>query len=265
MPHPMPSADASQRLATGKLLLVEDEMTLAGPVMRGLEEEGYVVDLAQDGVGGEVQALSETYDVLIIDWRLPRMDGRTLIERLRKQGYTQPILMLTALRDIDHKVAGLDAGADDYLTKPFSFEELLARLRALLRRIPLAAHVSADLQPVHLHVGPLEMDTARRLVSYEQTALHLRTKEYRLLELLLRHQGEVFSRSVIAEHIWGSIYDVTDNAIDVTVSGLRQKLTAAARANPKTAYDAVTVSTVRGVGYYLHVSSVSNNPPETQP
>ena len=253
MPHPMPSADTLQRHATGRLLLVEDEMTLAGPVMRGLEEEGYFVDLAQDGVEGEVRALSEPYDVLLIDWRLPRMDGRTLIERLRKQGCTQPILMLTALRDVDHKVAGLDAGADDYLTKPFSFEELMARLRALLRRVPLTA--SAHLQPVHLHAGPLEMDTARRRVRYGQTTLQLRTKEYQLLELLLRHQGAVLSRSVIAERIWGSVYDVTDNAIDVTISGLRQKLAAAEPQN-----GTVTVETIRGVGYALHVT---DPPPET--
>ncbi|MFQ5568142.1 MAG: response regulator transcription factor [Rhodothermales bacterium] len=252
MPHPMPSTDIPRRDATGKLLLVEDEMTLAGPVMRGLEEEGYTVDLAQDGLDGEARALNETYDVLIIDWRLPRLDGRTLIERLRKQGYTRPILMLTALRDVDHKVAGLDAGADDYLTKPFSFEELMARLRALLRCHPAPAPLPADLRPVHLHTGPLEIDTARRQVFYKQTPLPLRTKEYLLLELLLRHQGRVLSRSVIAERIWGSVYDVTDNAIDVTVSGLRQKLSAA---DP--VQGGVTVETVRGVGYYLRVNPAS--------
>ena len=252
----MPSADALQQGATGKLLLVEDEMTLAVPVMRGLEEEGYAVDLAQDGVEGKTRALNETYDVLIIDWRLPRMDGRTLVERLREHGYARPILMLTALRDIDYKIAGLDAGADDYLTKPFSFEELLARLRALLRRIPLTA--SVGLQPVHLHAGPLEMDTARRRVRYNQSTLHLRTKEYQLLELLLRRQGEVLSRSVIAERVWGSVYDVTDNAIDVTVSGLRQKLNAASK-------DAqgVSVETVRGVGYTLRSTAAADTPSET--
>lgn len=252
----MPSVDALQQRATGKLLLVEDEMTLAGPVVRGLEEEGYAVDLAQDGVEGERRALSETYDVLIVDWRLPRMDGRTLVELLREKGYARPILMLTALRDVDHKVAGLDAGADDYLTKPFSFEELLARLRALLRRIPSAAPLAADLQPVHLNAGPLEMDTARRQVSYGQITLHLRTKEYQLLELLLRHQGEVLSRSIIAERIWGSVYEVTDNAIDVTVSGLRQKLSEASKDA-----DAVIVETVRGVGYQLLVHPEKSDKP----
>lgn len=252
MPHPLSKTDARQQKSSGKLLLVEDEMTLAVPVMRGLEEEGYTVDLAQDGVAGEVQALSATYDVLIVDWRLPRKDGRTLVEQLRERGYTRPILMLTALRDVDHKVAGLDAGADDYLTKPFSFEELLARLRALLRRIPSMTPLAADYQPVHLSAGSLEMDTARRQVRYNQVPLSLRAKEYQLLELLMRHRGEVLSRSVIAERVWGSVYDVTDNAIHVTVSGLRQKLS---EASPDR--ETVTVETVRGVGYVLRTASAS--------
>ena len=258
MPHPSPKTDAHHLQSTGKLLLVEDEITLAVPIMRGLEEEGYAVDLAQDGVEGKTQALSAEYDVLIVDWRLPRMDGRTLVERLRTQGYARPILMLTALRDIDHKVAGLDAGADDYLTKPFSFEELLARLRALLRRIPSMTPSGADFQPVHLSAGSLEMDTARRQVRYNQITLHLRTKEYQLLELLLRRQGEVLSRSVIAERVWGSVYDVTDNAIDVTVSGLRQKLFAVEAQN-----GTVTVETIRGVGYTLRITAAADTPSET--
>ena len=214
----MPVSDlgpkTSQSQTTGRLLLVEDEPALAGPLRRGLEEEGYSVDLAEDGVTGEARALDDNYDLLLVDWRLPRRDGVTLVRRLRSQGYLQPILMLTARRGIDDKVAGLDAGADDYLTKPFSYEELLARVRALLRRKVSETQSLDNVQQVRLHLGDLEMDTSRRLVAIGQTPLQLRTKEYALLELLLRHSGHVLSRSVIAERVWGSVYDVTDNAID---------------------------------------------------
>jgi DNA-binding response OmpR family regulator len=253
----MPPSDVDPRKyqgkAFGRLLLIEDEMTLAGPVKRGLEEHGYVVDLAHDGVEGEDRALSNEYDMLLVDWRLPRMDGLTLIGRLRTQGYSQPILMLTARRAIDDKVAGLDTGADDYLTKPFSFEELLARIRALLRRGPAETHNLEGLQPVHLQLGGIAVDTSRRRVTVGQAPLQLRMKEYMLLELLLRYQGQVLSRSVIAERIWGSLYAVTDNAIDVTVSGLRQKLAAFGPTQTR-----VVLETVRGVGYSLDLDRDSD-------
>ncbi len=227
------------------LLLVEDEARLARSLRRGLEEEGHVVDLAADGEEGEKLAHTNAYDALIVDWRLPKQDGKTLVERVRAAGRTYPILMLTALGDIDHRVAGLDAGADDYHSKPFSFEELMARLRALRRRPPLTA------QETMLRAGDLEMDTSRRRVTLGGTQLFLSPKEYALLELLVRNAQSVISRIVIAKRVWGDALYVSDNAIDVTVSNLRHKL-AEARTDAEPAKQGVVrIETVRGVGYCL--------------
>lgn len=225
------------------LLLIEDEERLASTLKSGLEEEGYVVDIAHDGIEGETLALDNAYDALIVDWRLPGRDGKTVIEHLREAGRVYPIIMLTALGDVEHKVTGLDAGADDYLPKPFKFEELLARLRALLRRPALST-----VDPV-LHLGPLEIDTKRRAASLDGILLDLRPKEYGLLEDLTRHPNEVLSRTVLAERVWGDAFNVSDNVIDVTVSNLRHKL-AEAREAAKCDAD-VQVETVRGVGYRL--------------
>jgi DNA-binding response OmpR family regulator len=231
-----------------RLLLVEDEKAIAEPVRRGLEEEGYVVAVEEDGQRGLAEALVGEYDALIVDWRLPGIDGRTLVERLRGGGVVAPVLMLTALGDVEYRVAGLDAGADDYLAKPFDFDELLARLRALLRRSHATTETGPGLQPVHLRLGRLHLDAARRRVRVEgkdrSGELDLRDKEFRLLELLLRHPGEVVSRTRIAERVWGSPFGVTDNAIDITASGLRQRL---GDAEP----NGVRFETVRGVGYRL--------------
>ena len=232
-----------------RLLLIEDEEGVIDPVVRGLREEGYHVDVAREGPYGLRQALTEEYMILIIDWRLPGMDGRTVVERLRGAQVRTPILMLTALRDVGYRVAGLDAGADDYLTKPFVFDELLARLRALRRRAAETSDVPPGHHQVYLQTGPLTMDTARRTAHLAGRPLDLRTKEYRLLELLLRLRGEVATRTSIAESVWGSAFDVTDNAIDVTVSNLRQSLSEAAGDGPCP----IGIETVRGVGYRLPV------------
>ena len=235
-----------------RLLLIEDEAAIAEPVRRGLEEEGYVVAVETDGQRGLAEALVGEYDALVVDWRLPRLDGRTLVERLRAGGITAPVLMLTALGDVEYRVAGLDAGADDYLPKPFAFDELLARLRALLRRAQASTEAAPGLQPIHLRLGRLHLDTARRRVRVEGGSaagdLSLRDKEFRLLELLLGHAGEVVSRTRIADRVWGSALDVTDNAIDITASGLRQQLAEAAPTG-------VRFETVRGVGYRLAAGS----------
>ncbi|MCS3936990.1 two-component system OmpR family response regulator [Salinibacter ruber] len=250
----MPSSRPS--FSPERILFVEDEADVAGPIKRGLEEEGYRVSWTTEGEEGLTEALAVSYDVLIVDWRLPGMDGRTLVERLRSEGNATPLLMLTALQDVDHRVAGLDAGADDYLTKPFSFEELLARLRALTRRADRQAE-SPDTQTTHLQAGALTMDTARRTVRYGPSSLDLRPKAFRLLELLLRQKGTVVTRTTIAERVWGSPYDVTANAIDVTVSSLRQALQDVGLTGD--ALSRVSIETARGIGYRLTVSPSSKD------
>jgi two-component system OmpR family response regulator len=249
---------SSASVSPERLLFIEDEADVAGPIKRGLEEEGYRVDWTKNGEEGLTEALAGSYDVLIVDWRLPGMDGRTLVERLRSEGNPTPVLMLTALQDVDHRVAGLDAGADDYMTKPFSFEELLARLRALTRRADRESS-SPDTQKTHLQAGALTMDTARRTVRYGPSSLDLRPKAFRLLELLLRQKGTVVTRTTIAERVWGSPYDVTANAIDVTVSSLRQALQTADFTGESLSQ--VAIETERGIGYRLIVSPPSDDPP----
>lgn len=227
------------------LLLVEDEARLAASVQRGLREEGFRVDIAADAAEGERLGLARAYDGFIVDWRLPLGDGPALVQRLRDAGRTQPVLMLTALGEVEHRVRGLEAGADDYLPKPFAFEELVARLRALLRRPPLRQ------QQRLLRAGRLALDAAygRATLSGEAEALlNLRPKEFALLEHLMRAGGAVLSREVLAERVWGGAPYVTDNALDVTVSGLRQRLADAER---EAGTRAPCIVTERGVGYRL--------------
>ena len=231
------------------ILLIEDEARLADSVKRGLAEEGFTVDVARDAREGEAKALANGYDAFVVDWRLPHGDGKSIVEALRAHERQEPVLMLTALGDVGHRVAGLEAGADDYLPKPFAFEELVARLRALLRRPPLQQ------QERMLRAGALTMDTASHRTTLSapgaEVLLNLRPKEYALLELLLRNAGAVLSRTVIAERAWGDALYVTDNALDVTVSGLRQKLADAEHAAG--AAGIPEIETVRGVGYRLAV------------
>ena len=228
------------------ILLIEDEPRLAATIRRGLEEEGYRVDVAADAPSGERAALVRAYDAFVLDRRLPGGDGLDIARRLRSEGREQPILMLTALADVDDRVAGLDAGADDYLAKPFAFEELLARLRALLRRPPMAEHERI------VRVGGLTIDAERGRATMEgpggDALLNLRPKEYALLVTLARSVGEALSRAVLADRVWGDAPYVTDNALDVTVSGLRQRLSDAREASGASAPG---IETVRGVGYRL--------------
>lgn len=239
-------------MGKGKLLLVEDEQSVADPIQRGLTEEGYQVDHARDGQEGLLLALTGSYDALILDWRLPGMDGLSIVERIRGAKSRLPVLMLTAMRDIDYRVEGLNAGADDYLTKPFSFEELLARIRALMRR-NLEARKPVGMDQVLLAAGPLQMDTIRRTVHLNGRLLILRMKEFQLLEVLMRRLDEVVTRTYIAELVWGSPFEVTDNAIDVTVSNLRQHLETDIAENSQH----IVLETVRGVGYRLILHSAS--------
>lgn len=230
------------------LLLVEDEKQLASSMKQGLEEEGYMVEVCNDGEQAEVQGLTNDYDIVILDWRLPGRDGRSVLKRWRRENRNFPVLMLTALEDTEHKIQGLDAGADDYLGKPFSFEELLARLRALLRR---QKEVSTD--PMVVRHGPIKIDVRKRIVLFCHDELNLRPKEFTLLELLLEHPSDVFSKTQLAERVWGSAYYISDNVIEVTVSTLRQKLTDAWNKNQKDENrgKGTLIETIRGAGYRL--------------
>lgn len=225
------------------LLLIEDESRLARSLQSGLEEENFIVDVAGDGEDGESMAHAADYDLLIVDWRLPYRDGKTVIENLRSSGVDVPILMLTALGDVDHRVEGLQAGADDYLSKPFNFEELLARIRALLRRPPMSTGSNL------LIYGELEINSKRREVRLGGERLDLRPKEFALLEDFMRHPDDVISRTIIAERVWGDAFHVTDNVIDVTVSGLRQKLSDAQLGS--SGHCTVHIETIRSIGYRL--------------
>ncbi|MCB0719884.1 MAG: response regulator transcription factor [Bacteroidetes bacterium] len=247
----MNDADLANSYKKMWILVIEDEQRLAQVIKRGLEAEGYQVDVALDGEEGEMLAAANAYDALIVDWRLPKQDGKTVIQHLRADGHTYPILMLTVLEDVEYRVEGLDAGADDYMRKPFSFEELLARLRALLRRPPLAAHEHL------LQIGALKMNTERRSFSVGSQPLLLRPKEFALMELFMRNPNALLSRTVLAERVWGSALYVSDNVIDVTVSSLRHKLEEAkpqldADGDENTVFK--EIETVRGVGYRLLAS-----------
>lgn len=200
------------------ILYVEDEGRLARSVRAGLEEEGFVVDLSADGLDGEARARVGAYDALVVDWRLPGQDGPTLVARLREDGFAVPILLLTALVDVESRVAGLDAGADDYLGKPFAFSELVARVRALGRRATPAA-------PPLLH-GPdgLFVDSARRTASRGGRDLALARKELGVLEVLLQADGAVVSSEELLERVWDEFADPFTTTVRVTVMTLRKKL-----------------------------------------
>lgn len=219
-----------------RVLLVEDEMKLAALLERGLVEEGYAVDVASKASDGSWLADENTYDAIILDVMLPDGNGFELCRALRDRGCWSPILMLTARDDVADRVNGLDSGADDYLTKPFAFEELLARLRALMRR------GVAD-RPAVLRVGGLGLDPACREVSRDGSLVSLTAKEYALLEYFMRHPGRVLSRSELIEHVWDFAFESDSNVVDVYVRYLREKV--------DRPFGTDSIETVRGVGYRL--------------
>jgi DNA-binding response OmpR family regulator len=230
------------------ILLVEDEKQLARSLKRGLEEEGHVVEVMHDGEEAELQGLVNDYDMVVLDWRLPNRDGKQILEHWRAEDRSFPVLMLTALGDLDHKVAGLDAGADDYMGKPFSFEELLARVRALGRR-------SSEMQNNEaVSAGPIELDSRKHWVKVCGIKRSLRPKEFILLELLLNEPETVFSKTQIAERVWGSAYYVSDNTIEATISTLRQKLAESfVECGEEFLEDnSKVIETIRGAGYRLN-------------
>ena len=220
-----------------RILVVEDDATIAEFVGRGLREAGFTVDLAADGVTGFELAAGEPFDAAIIDVMLPGLDGLALVERLRAQGIRTPVLILTARRSVDERVAGLQRGGDDYLTKPFAFPELLARVQALTRRGQLAQ------EPTELTFADLRLDRLTRRVERAGTPIELRPREFALLEFLMRHAGQVVSKTMIVSHVWDYSFDTGTNAVDVLVYRLRDKI--------DKGFASRLLHTVRGVGYVL--------------
>jgi two-component system, OmpR family, response regulator len=219
-----------------RLLVVEDESRLALLLKRGLEEQGYAVDVSGDGAEALWLAGETAYDTIVLDVMLPSLDGLELTRRLRAKRQWTPVLLLTARDAIDDRVSGLDAGADDYLVKPFSFAELLARVRALVRRPRVE-------RPTVLQVGDLRLDPARRRAWRAEAELDLSPKEFALLELFLAHPGEVLTRGRILEHVWDFAYDPTSNVVDQYVAYLRRKV--------DRPFGRADLETVRGFGYRL--------------
>lgn len=219
-----------------RLLLIEDEHRLSAVVRKGLTEEGFAVDIAPDGEEGKYLAETESYDCIILDIMLPKIDGLTVCRELRKQHNTTPILLLTAKTTVEDKVAGLDSGADDYLVKPFSFIELKSRIHALIRRN------RSDVSPV-LAYGDLELDPLRHTVRRNGAAVMLTPKEFSILEFLMRHKEEVVTRTMITEHVWDYNFDSMSNVVDVFLASLRKKIDRPAR--PK------LIHTIHGIGYVI--------------
>jgi two-component system OmpR family response regulator len=242
-----PTADAvlaavsvTERDADMRILLVEDEKDLQRLLKKALSEAGYVVDVAADGEEGHFLGDTEPYDAVVLDLGLPKMDGVTVLERWRKAGRKMPVLILTARDRWSDKVAGFDAGADDYVAKPFYTEELLARLRALLRRA--AGIASADIE-----VGPLRIDTRSSRVTVEGSPIKLTSLEYRLLAYLAHHKGQVLSRTDLVEHLYDQDFDRDSNTIEVFIGRLRKKL------------GVDVIHTVRGLGYRLDEPSAGGD------
>jgi two-component system, OmpR family, response regulator len=219
-----------------RVLVVEDELKMAGLLKRALEEEGYAVDVAGRGEDALWFGTENPYDVIVLDVMLPDLDGFEVSRRLRGAGRWSPVLMLTARDAVADRVAGLDAGADDYLTKPFSFAELLARLRALVRR-------GAAERPPVLRVGDLSLDPARRTVTRDGRSIDLTAREFALLEYLMRRVGEVLTRTQLIEHVWDFAYDGDSNVVDVYIRYLRNKV--------DRPFGRDSIRTVRGAGYRL--------------
>lgn len=220
-----------------KLLIVEDESKIRAYLRQGLTEAGFVVDVAENGLDGRHLAITETYDLIILDVMLPDIDGWTILQALRGAGVDVPVLFLTARGGVDDRVKGLELGADDYLVKPFAFAELLARVRTLLRR---GATPSVD---TTLAVADLELDLMRRQITRGGKRIKLTAKEFSLLELLMRHKSEVLPRSLIASQVWDMNFDSDTNVIDVAIRRLRAKID-----DP---FEQKLIHTVRGMGYML--------------
>lgn len=220
-----------------RILIIEDDREAAGYMMKGLTESGHAVDHSANGEDGLAQATAENYDVLVIDRMLPKRDGLTIISNLRADGDRTPALILSALGSVDDRVVGLRAGGDDYLTKPYAFSELLARVEALARR-----NAPEEGETVY-RVGDLELDRLARTVRRSDQEIQLQPREFRLLEYLMKHAGQVVTRTMLLEGVWDYHFDPQTNVIDVHMSRLRGKI-------DKT-FDAPLLHTVRGAGYVI--------------
>jgi len=220
-----------------RLLLVEDDRKIADFVGHGMREAGFAVDQADNGIDGLHLALTEPYDVAVFDIMLPGLDGLSIIRRMRESRVKTPVLVLSAKRSVDDRIKGLQSGADDYLTKPFSFSELLARVQALIRR------ASDSTEPTQLSVGDLKLDLLTRAVKRGEMSIELMPKEFELLHFMMRNAGKVVSKTAILEHVWGYDFDPQTNAVDVLVCRLRGKI--------DRDFETKMVHTLRGVGYVL--------------
>jgi heavy metal response regulator len=219
-----------------RILVIEDEKKIADFIRRGLKEAGYTVDVASDGEQGYFLAETERYDLIVLDLMLPKMNGISLCKKLREENISIPVLMLTAKDTVRDKVVGLDSGANDYLTKPFAFEEFLARVRVLLRK--------ADaVQVTTLKTGDLELDLLTHKVTRSGKEIDLTVKEFALLEYLMRNEGVVVTRTMLAEHVWDVNFDTYTNVIDVYINYLRNKI--------DKGFEKKLIHTVRGRGYIL--------------
>ncbi len=223
-----------------RLLVVEDDPTIASFLVKGLQEAGYAVDAAADGSRGLHLAMTEPYDAAVLDLMLPGRDGLSVLEELRRRHIAVPVLILSAKRSVDDRVKGLQAGGDDYLTKPFAFSELLARIQALIRRS------QGVTEPTRLVAADITMDLATRKVERGGRVLDLRPREFALLEYLLRNAGRVVSKTMIMEHVFDYNFDPRTNVVDVLVFRLREKV--------DRDFDVKRIQTVRGVGYVLQVA-----------
>ncbi len=219
-----------------RVLVIEDESGVAGFLKKGLREASYAVDLADNGTDGLHKALTETYDAIVLDLMLPGVDGFSILREVRSRDIRTPVICLTARDNVDDRIKGLDLGADDYLAKPFSFSELLARLRALLRR-------GQELHSNPIAVADLSVDVAARCVRRGDRRIDLSPTEYALLEYLARSAGQVLSRTMILEHVWDMNHDPMTNVIDVHINRLRKKV--------DSGFDPPLIHTIRGAGYVL--------------
>jgi two-component system, OmpR family, response regulator len=223
-----------------RVLVAEDDQKIAAFIVNGLKQAGFAVNRAADGEDGLHMAATQSYDVAVIDIMLPKLDGLSLIEQLRQQKIRTPVIILSAKRSVDDRVRGLQVGSDDYLTKPFAFSELLARVQALIRR-------SSDVaEPTRLTAGELSLDLLTREVVRAETKIDLQPREFALLEYLMRNPGRVLSKNMIMEHVWGYDFDPQTNVVDVLVCRLRNKVD---RGFKKT-----LIHTYRGIGYALKIS-----------